>query len=827
MTMKCVGLVLCAAVAAQATDQTWVDGGANNVWGAGAANWDAGVPWVNGSTAVFSGPGDVIEVDGAVEAAGIAFRADGYTVTTNANGDGVLTLTDTPVIDVAGAGMTGTIGAVVAGTAGFTKTGAGLLQLAAMNTYSGETVVESGILRLSPKVSNALGAAGTDNGTVVRAGATLDLNGAYMEAAPGEPIWASGSGVDGLGAIINTGGGHVNRSTGRLTLLGDTVVGGPQRIDINDITGNGHTFTKRGSHQLCVRVLENANVVINEGQYTLLSDNRGLGGTTWGETTVNGSGRLDSWGNMTVSERITFNGGQLSQGEEWRLFTLSGWLTVNSNVTAVTSGDRGVAITGFVDGPGGFTQDNAGWFILANPTNAYTGPTIVANGRALHVGWTNGLAGAWGMGVVSNYGDICFWSSGASGRGPVVNMFNGRLLFDWPEPCVFASNTVDGVGATYVRYGGNAVFSAISLTNANLRVCDGNMTLTNGTVACFTNQISVADLSGLSASVSNVNATLTIHDGCVLEAGVITGGNGEIYASLTGRIVQVGGKVRTTGYTGDSKVFPGEYDGLHLGHWPACHEFVYEMRGGELIVGNGYRLAIAIDGQGWFWQTGGEVYATTVTVNGRDDVKGFGRLTLEGGVLNVGSNGINAGVTAPYLVEYAGGTVRAVTNFTSKLDADMLGAGAAATVFDTQEWDITLSGNLTGTGGLAKAGSGTLTLTGANTYAGGTTVLGGTLLVNNRAAVLPDGAMDFGVAAGDAGGRIHSDGDLSLDGLVAGVANPEALDKGAQYTIATWGGTLTDGFSGTDLPATWKVGYNHAAKRAYLFADVGTMMQLR
>ena len=39
----------------------------------------------------------------------------------------------------------------------------------------------------------------------------------------------------------------------------------------------------------------------------------------------------------------------------------------------------------------------------------------------------------------------------------------------------------------------------------------------------------------------------------------------------------------------------------------------------------------------------------------------------------------------------------------------------------------TLSGAITGPGGLTKAGAGTLTLTGANTYSGGTNLNGGTL----------------------------------------------------------------------------------------------------
>jgi fibronectin-binding autotransporter adhesin len=50
---------------------------------------------------------------------------------------------------------------------------------------------------------------------------------------------------------------------------------------------------------------------------------------------------------------------------------------------------------------------------------------------------------------------------------------------------------------------------------------------------------------------------------------------------------------------------------------------------------------------------------------------------------------------------------------------------------DTNGYTITLSGVLSGSGGLVKQANGDLNLSGANTYSGGTTVLAGRLLVNN------------------------------------------------------------------------------------------------
>ncbi|HQA38345.1 MAG TPA: autotransporter-associated beta strand repeat-containing protein, partial [Kiritimatiellia bacterium] len=278
-------------------------------------------------------------------------------------------------------------------------------------------------------------------------------------------------------------------------------------------------------------------------------------------------------------------------------------------------------------------------------------------------------------------------------------------------------------------------------------------------------------------------------------------------------------------------------NGVRLGHYPQTRSF-YNMMGGTLIVGQDYDLGCATDGIGWFNMTGGEVFAKRVMLNERTGGGGYGRLTVAGGTLNLGSltgsdlaisNGIAVDAGGPYLVELggAGGTIRAVTNVTVFLDAALNGVGAEAIHFDPAGWEITVSGNLSGDGGLNKTGAGTLTLSGNNTYAGPTRVLQGRL-VRGAYAALPDmGEVLFGVTPDDAGGRLHADGDLALEGLVVGVANPEALDKSKHYTIATWGGGLISGFSGSVLPAPWFVYYDWPNKRAQLRAETGTMLWLR
>ena len=67
--------------------------------------------------------------------------------------------------------------------------------------------------------------------------------------------------------------------------------------------------------------------------------------------------------------------------------------------------------------------------------------------------------------------------------------------------------------------------------------------------------------------------------------------------------------------------------------------------------------------------------------------------------------------------------------WSSSLSVNLTGAFGAGTV-DTTGGNISLSGILSGAGGLTKIGANSLTLSGSNTYSGNTTVSGGTLVMS-------------------------------------------------------------------------------------------------
>ena len=584
MNARAIGMVAAvfvSAVAVLAADQTWNDAGDNNIWSTDDLNWDADAAWTNGNSAIFSGgggivAGETVDVSNAVIVAGITFQTNSYVIA-DADANGTLTLTGTPELKVVNLGDTGTVSEAIAGVVGFTKTGNGVLNLTVANSYTGTTTVSAGMLRLNPSTLYALGVTGTGNDTVVANGATLDFNGCYAASSSSEKFSVSGSGFDGKGVLVNNGANHNNNSVGGLTLLGDSLISSNKRIDANTIFGNGYTLTKIGVEQFCVRNLDNAKLIINQGTYTLLDDNRAMGGTTPGDTIMN-AGTLNAWNTMTVPERITFYGGAIQQGNPNRqLLTLTGYLTLSNNVT-VSSGSitSGVDIAGYVDGPGGFTMDQ-GWIYVTGNTNTYSGRTYINGGRFVYVGKTNLYSGILGMGTVTNYGTLYGYSPQLSG-GSIVNygalycntgvlcvgsMVNNSSLYIDRGGSFVCSNKFLGFGTTYLRYGGEMIVNGSVSSNAIFKIGNGALTLTNGADFRVYQEMQVADKitgnMGYPAEPTNVTAIVNVPDGCTLAAQAITFGNG-LMGNATGILNPAGGLVLTTGKT-------AEDNGIRLGHY--------------------------------------------------------------------------------------------------------------------------------------------------------------------------------------------------------------------------------------------------------------------
>lgn len=255
---------------------------------------------------------------------------------------------------------------------------------------------------------------------------------------------------------------------------------------------------------------------------------------------------------------------------------------------------------------------------------------------------------------------------------------------------------------------------------------------------------------------------------------------------------------------------------------------VFNLSGGTVTkTGNaGNHITIGSGGPGFLNQTGGAIISTnsetflgertsTAEWNLNDGTatladlvmcvrdSAIGTMNLNGGVLSVSE--VRRGDLGGFSTfNFNGGTLRATKdnpNFFHDITLANIGAGGA--IFDSQEFDITVSQMLNdnGGGGLTKNGTGTLVLTGPNGYVGPTLVNAGKLITGTSSGafgdyIVADGA-GFGVLVQSSGAQfapasltLGSSTGASLDFDLGGFGNPVAAPLYVSGTFAV-NGTIT------------------------------------
>ena len=153
----------------------------------------------------------------------------------------------------------------------------------------------------------------------------------------------------------------------------------------------------------------------------------------------------------------------------------------------------------------------------------------------------------------------------------------------------------------------------------------------------------------------------------------------------------------------------------------------YNMNGGLLdLSGNtlGIGLGAGVLTTGLVTQVSGVITNVYNLWVGWGD--GHGIYNLTGGSIYIGANGITT-TSGSYEVNLGGGTVAAQTSWSSSLNVNLTGSNGPVTLNPAGN-TVTLSGTVSGSGGLTVTGGGTLDLSGAVSYAGNTTVNTGTTL---------------------------------------------------------------------------------------------------
>jgi fructan beta-fructosidase len=318
-------------------------------------------------------------------------------------------------------------------------------------------------------------------------------------------------------------------------------------------------------------------------------------------------------------------------------------------------------------------------------------------------------------------GNIAFSGNPATPVTQTVNLnvaLNSPEIIDTPANgnLSMGGDLTSSVDTSLIKLGAGALTLGGANTIASWDLNGGTTTITRNTTinGDGNSRIYVGDGDFL----NGCNGTLIIQTGAVL---TVTGSFADTFVigrdSGSGTVTQNGGTFTFN---------PGNNGTIWFGATGnSATRSAYNMNGGLLNM-SGNTLGIGL-GDGVLI-TGVVNQVSGVITNVGNLWVGWGNgqgvYTLSGGSIYIGLTGITT--SGNYAINLGGGMVGAYANWASALNINLTGSNGAVT-FDTATNTITLSGTLSGSGGLTKSGSGTLDLAGANSYTGNTTVNAGTL----------------------------------------------------------------------------------------------------
>ncbi|MHA3773695.1 autotransporter-associated beta strand repeat-containing protein [Verrucomicrobiota bacterium sgz303538] len=335
--------------------------------------------------------------------AGNATTITGGTLATGSNTDLIVNQYNTGTL---------TIASIIAanGTGGLVKAGGGVLVLNAAantNTYSGNTVIGAGTLRLG--TANQIPDGANKGNVVIHAGASLDL------ANLAETI----NGLSGYGSVVNSVAGTPTLTVG----------------------GNNASSTFSGTI-----VNGTGNVALTKtGTGTLTLNNVVAGSFTGGTTISAGAIKLATPNALSNNTTITVNSanGLLFDTTIPTISGLAGNATFALQTTATSAvpnapvqltlgaNNAGATYSGALTGSGTVIKIGTGTQTLSG-ANTHTGGVVVNAGTLILSGNNSGASGL----MVANSGSVLQFASGnsiiGSGRNLVVNT-GGTVSFNVPS----------------------------------------------------------------------------------------------------------------------------------------------------------------------------------------------------------------------------------------------------------------------------------------------------------------------------------------------------------------------------------------------------------
>ncbi|WP_313697188.1 autotransporter-associated beta strand repeat-containing protein [Achromobacter sp.] len=823
--------------------------GGAGTWQAGSTNWtnQAGAltqGW-GGNFAVFGGAsGGAVTVAGEQAVTGMQFFTNGYTLQ-----GGAIRLAAGPNNFRVDPTLTGTVNSVIRGTGALNKRDQGTLVLGGANEYTGGTQISEGVLQVS--ADNNLGAAGTGltfGGGTLRVTGTgytgtsraIDIGaGAGFDIADAGNVFTLNQSLSGAGRITKSGAGTLALGGNNAGIGGVTLADGTIAVGSNTALGSGVlNVTGGGGLNATTAVTLSNDVAIGAGATLTnagtndLTLNGAVSGAT-GSLAKAGTGTLTLAGNNTYGGGTALIGGAIRVGSDTALGTgalnvagassllTDGTHALNNSIAlgaALTTGGAGdLTLNNTITGGGTLIKSGAGTLTL-NGVNTYAA-TRLDGGRLVL-----GNDGAIGAGPLTVTADAAVDSASGLTLGNAINVGTGADLTLAQSQDATLLGTVSGdggliaggAGTTLTLAGANTYTGGTQLNGGNLQLGQNGSL---GTGALLVN--ADASLSGVTGGPAltlvndaTLNAALNVTGDRDVTLNGVVDGAGSLTKSGASTLTLAGANT----YTGGTTLSAGA---LRLGDNSALGAGDLTVNGAatlgstqavtlsnNVILGqalnldttNGLRFDGEISGAGGLAATG----AGTLTLAGANTYAGGTQ--IDGGTLQVGGD---TSLGSGALTVGGPAVLQGLTTAVTLANAVTLNGGPLE-VSGAQ--NVTLTGDVSGAGGLTKLGANTLTLTGENTYQGGTTLGQGLIVVGSDKAlgtgaltVSGDAALDAATATALGNQIALAGGDLTVNGsqdltLTGDIDGGNALIKngGATLTLSgdngyTGGTTLSAG----------------------------------
>ena len=459
-------------------------------------------------------------------------------------------------------------------------------------------------------------------------------------------------------------------------------------------------------------------------------------------------GYVQNGSGAATGNSVIFNGGSVTEN-------VYGGRSVNgpaqNNSVTMTNGSANWLLGGYSDsGDVSGNSVNVSGGTLSGGVNG--GETTSGNATGNSVDFSN-VTATYVQGGYSGSGSAT-GNSLAIRSGTVQNNAFGGYVDSGSGEASGNSVTFNGGSVTNNIYGGMSAAglaqnNSVTMTNGSAKWLLGGYSA-NGNVIGNSVNVSGGTLTGVSGGESNSGSAtgniVSISGGTVqsnVNGGFVASGSGKATgnivnisgnADLSGAVVAGGSSPDGDAFT-DNTLNKNSDAAVHLARNFASVNFGYSGTAnigeldstptGSALSGvtvntnaNNVSFDGVISGSGSITKTG----AGTLILSGTNTYSGG--TTISAGTLSIGSD-TNIGSGTNTIGNK--GTLLLSGNGTYTNDWTLSGAGSAIATDNNN----TLSGVLSGNGGLTKTGAGTLTLSGTNTYTGMTTVRSGTLALGS------------------------------------------------------------------------------------------------